>query len=60
MIISCSMNIDNYSIFFLDNVDINLFVFLEIFLGNEGVDMVSHLTVFLHSAHAFHLSSFQR
>jgi L-rhamnose mutarotase len=33
-----SMNIDDYSIF-LDNVDIDLLVFLEIFLDNEGVDM---------------------
>jgi hypothetical protein len=53
-----SMNIDDYSIFFLDNVDIYLLVFLEIFPDNEGVDMVSHLTVFLHSAHPFHLYSF--
>jgi hypothetical protein len=56
----CSMNIDKYSIFVLDNGDIGLLVFLEIFPGNEGVDMVSHLTIFLHSTHAFHLSSFQR
>jgi hypothetical protein len=56
----CSMNIDKYSIFFLHNVDIVLLVFLEMFLGNEGVDTVSHLTVFLHSSHALHLSSFQR
>jgi hypothetical protein len=34
-----SMNIDDYSIFFLDNVDIDLILFLEIFLDNEGVDM---------------------
>jgi len=43
------MNIDDYSIFFLDNVDIDLLVFLEIFLDNEGVNMVSHLMVSLHS-----------
>jgi hypothetical protein len=54
--IPCSMNIDKHSIFFLDNVDIDLLVFLEIFLGNEGVDVVSYLTVFLHSTHAFHLN----
>jgi hypothetical protein len=40
----CSMNIDKYFIFFLHNVDIVILVFLEMFLGNEGVDMVSHLT----------------
>jgi hypothetical protein len=57
-LIPCSMNIDKYSIFFLNNVDIDLLVFLEIFPGNEGVNMVSHLTVFLHSSHAFHLSYF--
>jgi hypothetical protein len=57
---SCSMNNDKYSIFFLHNVDIVLLVFLEMFPSNEGVDMVSHLTVFIHSSHAFHLSSFQR
>jgi hypothetical protein len=56
----CSMNIDKYSIFSLHNVDIVLLVFFEMFLGNEGADMVSHLMVFLHSARAFHLSSFQR
>jgi hypothetical protein len=55
-----SMNIDEYSIFFLNNVDNDLLVFLEIFLDNEGVDMVSHFTVFLHFAHPFHLSSFRR
>jgi hypothetical protein len=55
-----SMNIDDYSIFFLDNVDIDILVFLEIFPDNEGVDMVRHLMVFLHSAHPFHLSFFQR
>jgi hypothetical protein len=59
-VISCSMNIGKYSIFFLDNVNIDLLFFLEIFIGNEGVNMVSHLTVFLHSTHAFQLSSFQR
>jgi hypothetical protein len=58
-VMPCSMNIDNYSIFFLDNVDIDLLVFLEFFRRNEGVDMVSHLTVFIHSAHALHIS-FQR
>jgi hypothetical protein len=41
-----SMNIDVYSIFSLGNYDINLLVFLEIFLGNVGVDMFSHLMVF--------------
>jgi hypothetical protein len=59
-VIPCSMNIDKYSIFFLHNVDIVLLVFLEMLLGNEGVNMVSHLMAFLHSAHAFHLFSFQR
>jgi hypothetical protein len=48
-VMPCSMNIDDYSIFFLDNVDIDLLVFLEIFLDNEGVNMVSHLMVSLHS-----------
>jgi hypothetical protein len=56
----CSMNIDKYSIFFLHNVDIMLLVFLEMFLGNAGVDTVSNFMVFLHSSHAFHLYYFQR
>jgi hypothetical protein len=51
-VIPYSMNIDEYYIFFLDNVDIDVIIFLEIFLGNE-VDMVSHLTVFLHFTHPF-------
>jgi hypothetical protein len=59
-VIPCSMNIDNYSIFFVDNVDIHLLVFLEIFPNNEGVNMVSHLMVFLHSTYPLHLSTFQR
>jgi hypothetical protein len=59
-VILYSKNINDYSIFFLDNDDINILVFLEIFLGNEGVGMVSHLKLFLHSAQQFHLSSFQR
>jgi hypothetical protein len=54
-----SMNIVDYSIFFLGNVDVDLLVFLENFLGNEGVDMVSHVMVFLHFAHPCHPSSFQ-
>jgi hypothetical protein len=58
-VMPCSMNIDKYSIFFIDNVDIDLLVFLEIFLDNEGVNMVSHLTIFLHSTHGFHISFFQ-
>jgi hypothetical protein len=58
-VIPCSMNIDKYSIFFLHNVDIVLLVFLEMFLGDEGVDTVSHLMVFLHSTDEFLLSSFQ-
>ena len=56
MIISCwrvvlwclVMNIDKYSIFFFDNVDIDLLVFLEIF-PSEGVDMVSYLMVFINN-----------
>jgi hypothetical protein len=56
----CSMNIDNHYIFFLDNVDIDLLVFLKIFLDNEGVDIISHLTYFLHFAHTFHPSYFQK
>jgi hypothetical protein len=59
-VIPYSMNIGEYSIFFLDNDDIDVLVFLEIFPNNEGVDMVSHFTHFLHSAHPFHLSSFHR
>jgi hypothetical protein len=55
-----SMNINEYYIFFLDNVDIDLLVFLEIFPNNEGVNMLSHLTIFLHFAHPFHISSFHR
>jgi hypothetical protein len=51
-----SMNIDDYSILFFDDVDIDIFVFPD----NEGIDMVSHLTIFLHFAHPFHLSSFKR
>jgi hypothetical protein len=35
-----SMNIDDYSILFLDNVAIDILIFLEIFPDNEGVDMV--------------------
>jgi hypothetical protein len=35
-----SMNSNDYYIFFLVNVDLDLLVFLEIFLDNEGVDMV--------------------
>jgi hypothetical protein len=57
-VVPYSMNIDDYSILFLDNVDIDLFVFLEIIPDNEGVDMVSHLMVFLHCAHPFHLYYF--
>jgi hypothetical protein len=56
----CSMNIENYVIFFLHDVDIVLLFLLEMFLGNEGVNIVSHLTFFLHSSHEFHLSYFQR
>jgi hypothetical protein len=55
-----SMNIDEYYIFFLDIVDSDIIFFLEIFPDNEGVNMVSHLMVFLHSTHPFHLSFFQR
>ena len=58
-VMPCSMNIDNYSIFFLHNGDIDLLV-LEMFTSNEGVDMLSHFLVFLHSTHAFDLSYFQR
>jgi hypothetical protein len=50
----CSVNIDKYYIFFHYNVDINLLVFLQMFLGNEGVDMVPLLMVFLDSACAFY------
>jgi hypothetical protein len=39
-VIPYSINIDKYSILFFDNVDIDLLVFLEIFPGNEGFDMV--------------------
>jgi hypothetical protein len=59
-VIPCSMNIDKYSMLFFGNPDIDLLVFLEIFPGNEGFNMVSHLMIFLHSAHAFHLYSFHR
>jgi hypothetical protein len=59
-VIACSMNIDKYSIFFLDNFDIYLLVFLEIFPCNEGVDMVSHLIVFFNSLDAFNIPYFQR
>jgi hypothetical protein len=55
-----SMDIEKYYIFFLDKFCIHLLVFLEIFLDDEGVDMVSHLTVFLHSTHMAHLSYFQK
>jgi hypothetical protein len=57
-VMPCSINIYKYSILFLDNVNIDLVVILDIFSGNEGVDMVSHFMVFLHSAHAFHISYF--
>jgi hypothetical protein len=40
--------------------DISFLVFLENFLGNEGVDMVSQVMVFFHSTEPFHLSSFKR
>jgi hypothetical protein len=56
-VMPCSMNIEKYSIFSLDNVN-HLLVFLEIFPNDEGVNMVSNLTVFIHFAHPFHLSSF--
>jgi hypothetical protein len=57
----CFMRIDEYSIFFLDNDDIDLLIFLEMFPNNEGVDMVSQiLMVFFHSAHTLYLSSFWR
>jgi hypothetical protein len=42
-----SMTIVDYSIFFLGNVDVDLLVFLKNFLGNEGVNIVSHVMVFL-------------
>jgi hypothetical protein len=56
----CSNNIGNYSIFLLGNVDVNLRIFLGNFFGNEGVDMASALMVFLHYAHPYHQSFFQR
>jgi hypothetical protein len=59
-LMSYSMNIDDYSIFFLDNVDIDLFVLLEIFIDNEGIYMVSQLIVCVHYAHPFHLSYLHR
>jgi hypothetical protein len=52
------MNIDEYYVFFLGNADIDLLVFLEIFFGNEGVDIASHLIVFLHSTQPYHWPSF--
>jgi len=59
-VMACAININEYSIFFIDDVDIDILFFLEIFLSNEGIDMVSLLMVFLHFAHPFHLSSFRR
>jgi hypothetical protein len=56
----CSMNIIEYSIFFLGNVDVDLLVFLKTILGNEGIDMVSPLMVFLCSSHPYHWSCFSR
>jgi hypothetical protein len=53
------MNIVDYSILFPGNVDVDLLFFLGNFLGNEGVNMVSPLMVFLHSAHPYHQYSFQ-
>jgi hypothetical protein len=55
-----SMNIDEYSILFFDNADIDLLAFFEIFLDNDTIDMVSHLMFFLHSTHTFNLSSSHR
>jgi hypothetical protein len=49
-----SMNIIDYSIFFLGNVDVDLLVFLENVLGNEGVNTVSPLMVFLCPSHPYH------
>jgi hypothetical protein len=43
--IPCSININDYFIFFHGNVNVNLVVFIENFLGNEGVDMVSPLMI---------------
>jgi hypothetical protein len=48
------MDMDDYSIFFLVNVDSNFVFFLENFLGNEVANMVSPVIVFLHSAHPCH------
>jgi hypothetical protein len=51
-----SMTIVDNSIFFLSNVEVNIFVFLENFIGNEGIDRVSHVIVFLHFSHPCHPS----
>jgi len=48
------MDMDDYSIFFLSNVDSNLVFFLENFPGNEVVNKVSPVIVFLHFAHPCH------
>jgi hypothetical protein len=55
-----SMNIENYSIFFIHNVDIDILVFLQMFPCNEGVNMVPLLKFFLPSTCAFNLNSFKR
>jgi hypothetical protein len=51
------MNIVYYYISFLSNVDVKLRVLVEKYFGNEGVDMVLHVIIFLHSPHPLHLSS---
>jgi hypothetical protein len=56
----CSMNIDKYSILFLDNTDIDLLFFLEMFIHNEGVYMVPLLMVFIYFACAFLVYYFHR
>jgi hypothetical protein len=49
---------DHCPIFFLGNVHIDLLVFLEIFHGNEGVNMVLYLMFSLHFANPYHQSYF--
>ena len=55
-----SMNIVDYSLFFLRDVNLDLPFFRENSPGNEGVDMVSPLMGSLHYSPPHHLYSFKK
>lgn len=54
LVMTYSINIVDYSLLFLGNVDVDILVFLENSIGIEGVDMVSPLVVSLYLAHPYH------